>query len=73
MEKGFEIERKSASTGERPRKFSLRKKSKEDEFCVEYRKNAREILETSKESPDKVPKMSKTALDAAFVSTLNKR
>ena len=52
-----EFKKKWASTGEQPpRKFSIRKKrSKEDDFCMEYRKNALEILE--KETPVKVQKL----------------
>ena len=49
--------KKWASTGEQPpRKFSIRRKrSKEDDFCMEYRKHALEILE--KETPVKVQKL----------------
>ena len=52
-----EFKKKWASTGEQlPRKFALRKKcSKEDDFCMEYRKNDLEILE--KETPVKVQKL----------------
>ena len=52
-----EFKEKWASTGEQPaRKFSIRKKcSEEDNFCMEYRKNALEILE--KETPVKVQKL----------------
>ena len=52
-----EFKEKWASTGEQPaRKFSIRKKcSEEDNFCMEYRENALEILE--KETPVKVQKL----------------
>ena len=52
-----EFKKKWASTGEQPpRKFSIRRKrSKEDDFCMEYRKHALEILE--KETPVKVQKL----------------
>ena len=51
-----DFKKKWASTGEQPpRKFSVRKRSKEDDFCMEYRKNALEILE--KETPVKVQKL----------------
>ena len=52
-----EFKKKWASTGEHPpRKFSIRRKrSKEDDFCMEYRKHALEILE--KETPVKVQKL----------------
>ena len=52
-----EFKKKWASSGEQPpRKFSIRRKrSKEDDFCMEYRKNALEILE--KETPIKVQKL----------------
>ena len=61
-----EFKKKWASTGEQPpRKFSIRRKrSKEDDFCMEYRKHALEILE--KETPVKVQKLKNSFLNAAF-------
>ena len=52
-----DFKKKWASTGEQPpRKFSVRRKrSKEDDFCMEYRKDALKILE--KETPVKVQKL----------------
>ena len=53
-----EFKKKWASTGEEPpRKFSIRRKkrSKEEDFCMEYRKNDLKILE--KETPVKVQKL----------------
>ena len=53
-----DFKKKWASTGSEqpPRKFSVRRKrSKEDDFCMEYRKHNLEILE--KETPVKVQKL----------------
>ena len=68
-----EFKKKWASTGEQqPRKFSIRRKkrSKEENICWEYRKNALEILE--KETPVKVQKRLKTAFKVQLLKiTLN--